>query len=83
MILHVMRAEATQEADGCRRGVKLRQLAVVDSLPVTRWRGVDRGRLKDGSGDAVGERTINDITRVGSSVKEREGEAQKVRTSVR
>ena len=71
MILHVMRAKATQEADGCRRRVKLRQLAVVDSLPVTRRRRVDRGRLKDGSRDAVGERTINDITGVGSSLKGR------------
>ena len=63
----MMRAKATQEADGCWRGVKLRQLVLLDGLPVTRRRGVDRGRLKDGSSDAVCEWTINDITRAGSS----------------
>src|ERR1700677_2078211 len=72
-----MLAKAAQEADGCWRSVKLRYLVFVDSLPVTRRRGVDRGRLKDGGGYAVRERTIDDITKNSSSVKGQEGKAQK------
>ena len=63
VVLYVMLAKAAQEADGCWRSVKLRQLVLVDSLPVTRRRGVDRSRLEDGGGYAVRERTIDDITK--------------------
>lgn len=63
MVLYMMRAKATQEADGCWRGVELRQLVLLDGLPVTRRRGIDGGRLKDSGSDAVCEWTINDIPR--------------------
>ena len=71
-----MRAKTTQEADGSWCRVKLRQFAIVHSLPVTRRRGVDGGRFKNGSSDAVCERTINNITRAGS-LKGEKGKTQK------
>ena len=81
VVLYMMRAKATQEADGCWRGVELRQLVLLDSLPVTRRRGVDRGRLKDGGRNAVCEWTINDVTR--GQVRQLMGEEGEARKYVR
>ena len=62
VLLHVLRAETTQEADRRGRRIELRQLVFVDRLPVPRRRRVDGCRLEDRGGGTVCQGPINDIT---------------------
>lgn len=62
VLLYVLRAETTQEADRRGRRIELRQLVFVDCLPVPRRRGVDGSRLEDRGGGTVCQWPINDIT---------------------
>jgi hypothetical protein len=60
-VLHVLLAEPAEEADGGGRSVEVRDLVAVDRLPEAGRCRVDWGRLEDGGGNAVGERTVDDV----------------------
>lgn len=61
-VLDVRFAEATEETDGSRRGVEVRELVLVDRLPETGGRWVNGGGLEHGGGDTVCERAVDEIT---------------------
>ena len=60
--LDVVVAETTEETDGGGSGVELGEFVLLDGLPVARGCRVDRCRLEDGCGYAVGEGTVDDVT---------------------
>lgn len=59
-------AQSAQETDGSGGGVELGDLVCLDDVPVARGRGVDRGALKYGGGDAVEERAVYNVTVAGN-----------------
>ena len=59
--INVVCTKTTEETDGRRSRVELRQLVLVNGLPVTGRGGINGRRLKDGSGDTKRERTIDNV----------------------
>ena len=57
----MLRSHATQHANRCRGRIELRELVSVDHLPVTRWRGVHRSRLKKEGGRAIHQWSVNNV----------------------
>jgi hypothetical protein len=60
--LDVVFTETTKETDGGGSSVEVGNLVFLNGLPVAGWSRVNRGRLEDGSGDAIEERAVNDVT---------------------
>ena len=61
VVLDVVGAETTKQTNSSRRGVELRKLVLLDSLPVARWGGVYGGGLEHGGRDTVGKRAVDDV----------------------
>ena len=62
MRFYVLRAVTTQEANRRGRRIELRQLALLDHLPIPRRRRVNGGRFEYRCGGAVCQWAINDVT---------------------
>jgi len=54
--------ETTEETNCSGSGVKLGNLVLLNGLPVAGWGGVNRRRFKDGCGDTVEKRSVDDVT---------------------
>jgi hypothetical protein len=65
VVFHVLSTVTTEQADGSRGGVELRELVLFDGLPVARRSRVDGCRFEDDGGDAVGERAIDNVAEKG------------------
>ena len=61
VVLDVVGAETTKQTDSSRRGVELRKLVLLDSLPVARRGWVYGGGLEHGGRDIVGKQAIDDV----------------------
>jgi hypothetical protein len=66
VVLDVVRAKPTEEADGRRGGIELGNLVLVDGLPVAGGSGIDWSRLENGGGNAVTERPVDDVSVAGN-----------------
>ena len=60
--LGVVFTETTEETDGGWSGVEMGELVLLDGLPVTGWGGVNGGGFKDGGGDTIEKRSVDDVT---------------------
>lgn len=70
MALDVVRPQASKKTNGGGSRIELREFVLFNSLPVSGRAGIDRGRFKDGGGDAVGQRPVDDVTEfVGKSAE--------------
>ena len=61
VILYVFLAHSTKQTDSCGRSVQVSGLPFVDKVPVSRGGRVYGCTLKDGSGDAVRQRSVDDV----------------------
>jgi hypothetical protein len=62
VVFDVVLAETAEEADGGGSGVEVGNLVLLDGLPVAGGGRVNWGRFEDGGGDAVEERSVDDVT---------------------
>ena len=61
MAFDVLVSQAAEQADRGGRTIKVCELVSLHCLPISRGCGIYGRRLEYGRGDAVGERTIDDI----------------------
>ena len=59
---NVVLAQTTKETDGSWSGVEVGQFVLLDGFPVARWSGINGGGFEDGSGDAIGKGSVDDVT---------------------
>ena len=62
MAFDMVRAQATEQTDGCWCGVELRELVLLDGLPVSGRSRVHWCRFEDGGGYSVQERAVYDVS---------------------
>jgi len=62
MAFDMVRAQATEQTDGCWCGVELRELVLLDGLPVPGRSRVHWCRFEDGGGYSVQERAVYDVS---------------------